>query len=287
MQQRARVNGVGLEYELVGSGEPVVLLHGGLLADENTPLTRESALTDRYTVLNYHRRGFAGSTTTPRPAMIEDHVADCLALMRHVGFDSAHIVGHSLGGAIALQLALDAPDAARSLVLLEPALMGAIARAEAASRPDAVRNQQAFAANMEKVWAVSRTGDKREALLVFLRSRVGQAFTGVLEFLERSGEFDQAVADADTFLHVEMPAAFRWSFTPAQAAQICQPVLSVLGSHSPERPQHVHRVLSRWIPQTELLTLVHAEHALPMMNPPEVAEALADYFDRMPLAQRA
>ena len=63
--------------------------------------------------------------------------------MRHVGFDSAHVVGHSLGGVIALQLALDAPQAVRTLALMEPALMGAIAKAEAAERPDAVRAQQA------------------------------------------------------------------------------------------------------------------------------------------------
>jgi pimeloyl-ACP methyl ester carboxylesterase/heme-degrading monooxygenase HmoA len=283
--QRAHVNGVELEYELAGSGEPVVLLHGGLLADENTPLVRQPALTDRYRVLNYHRRGFAGSTTGSEPASIADQAADALALMRHVGFESAHVVGHSLGGAIALQLALDAPQAVRSLVLLEPALMGAIARVQAAARPEAAASQRAFIANMEEVWEVSRRGDKREALLLFLRSRAGQAFSGVLEYLKSSGEFDQAVADADTFLHAEMPAAFRWGFTPEQAGRISQPVLSVLGSHSPERPQHVHRVLTEWVPQTELLTLANAEHALPMMNPPELAAALATYFDRHALVR--
>src|SRR5205823_2292183 len=43
---RANVRGVELEYQERGSGEPVVLLHGGLLADENTPLLNEEALTD-------------------------------------------------------------------------------------------------------------------------------------------------------------------------------------------------------------------------------------------------
>ena len=285
--QRARVNGVELEYELTGTGEPVVLVHGGLLADENAPLTRERALTDRYTVLNYHRRGFAGSTATPAPATIDDQAADCLALMRAVGFDSAHVVGHSLGGAIALQLALDAPAAVRSLVLLEPALMGAIARAEAARRPEAVASQEAFRRNIEEVRAISRAGDDRGALLHFLRSRAGQAFSGVLEFLEASGELDQAVADAKTFLNVEIPAAFRWGFTPADAGRIRRPVLSVLGSHSPERPQKVHRALCTWVPQTELLTLAGAEHALPMMNPPELAAGLASYFDRLAIDRRA
>ena len=79
---RASVNGVELKYELAGSGDPVVLLHGGLLADENSPLIREAALTGRHLVLNYHRRGFAGSSTGAAPASIADQAADALALMR-------------------------------------------------------------------------------------------------------------------------------------------------------------------------------------------------------------
>jgi pimeloyl-ACP methyl ester carboxylesterase len=140
---------------------------------------------------------------------------------------------------------------------------------------------------MAEVMEVYRSGDKREALLTFLRSRAGAAFTHVLDFLTRTGEFEQAVADADTFLEVEMPAAFRWSFTPADASRIRQPVLSVLGSDSPERPQKVHRVLSEWVPQTELLTLREAEHALPLMNPPEIAAGLAAFFDRQVRAHAA
>lgn len=287
MQQHATVNGVDLEYELTGNGEPIVLIHGGLLADENTPLACEPALLSHHAVLNYHRRGFAGSSSSSQPPTIADQAADCLALMRHVGFDSAHVVGHSLGGVIALQLALDAPDCVRTLALLEPALMGAIAKAEASERPDAVRAQQAFMAGVAEVMEVHRSGDTRGALLMFLRSRAGEAFSHVLEFLTASGEFEQAVADADTFLSAEMPAAFRWSFTPTDAARIHQPVLSVLGSHSPERPQKVHRALTQWVPQTELLVLEKAEHALPLMDPPEIAAQLAGFFARHAIAQAA
>jgi len=288
VEQHANLNGVDLEYELTGSGEPVVLIHGGLLADENTPLAREPSLVNHHTVLNYHRRGFAGSTSSANhPPTITDHAGDCLALMRHVGFDSAHIVGHSLGGVIALQLALDAGDSVRTLALLEPALMGAIAKAEATDHPDAVRSQKAFMASVAEVMEVHHSGDTRGALLMFLRSRAGEAFSHVLEFLTASGEFEQAVADADTFLSAEMPAAFRWSFTPTDAARISQPVLSVLGSHSPERPQKVHWVLNQWVPQTELLVLEKAEHALPLMDPPEIAAHLASFFAKHAVAQAA
>jgi pimeloyl-ACP methyl ester carboxylesterase len=281
--ERAKIGEIELEYEVRGEGEAAVLLHGGLLADENTPLAREPVLTDRYRVINYHRRGFAGSTRPPGKATIPDQAADCRALMQHLGVDRAHIVGHSLGGAIALQLALDFPEAVHTLALMEPAIMGAIAKAEAAQRPEAAENQQQFLQGMARVQQIFQSGDRRAALAAFLETRAGDAFRGVLDWLLKTGEFDQAVADADTFLQVEMPAAFRWEFTPQDAARIKQPVLSILGSHSPERAQKVHAVLKQWVPQTETLVLANADHALPLMDPPGIARELADYFARYPM----
>ncbi|RFU82785.1 alpha/beta hydrolase [Streptomyces triticagri] len=278
--KEAVVNGVTLEYETRGSGEPVILLHGGLLADENKPLVDQPALTDHYQVVNYHRRGFAGSTRTNAPTSIEEQAADCAALLRHLGLGPAHLIGHSLGGAIALQTVLAEPESVRSLTLLEPALMGQIAKAKAQGDPGAKQSQQQFTAAFDKVLEVARTGDKRAALMAFLESRAGDAFRGVLDFLTASGEMDQAVRDADTFLQIEMPAAFAWNFTAADAARIHRPVLSVLGAHSPQRAQMVHSVLSEWIPQTRLLVLDAAEHALPLMDPPGLASGVAHFLTR-------
>jgi pimeloyl-ACP methyl ester carboxylesterase len=280
--ERAEVNGVVLEYEVRGEGEAVVLLHGGLLADENTPLARESALTDRYRVINYHRRGFAGSAHPEGRATIADQAADCRALLEHLGVERAHVVGHSLGGVIGVQLALDAPDLVRSLALMEPALMGAIAKVEAANNPQAAASQQQFRAGMIQVQRIYETGDKRAALEAFLQTRAGDSFRVVLDWLLQTGEFEQAVADADTFLQVEMPAAFAWTFSPEEAKRIHQPVLSILGAHSPERAQRVHEVLQRWVPQTETLVLPNADHALPLMDPPGIAAAIADWLARNP-----
>src|SRR5215204_639984 len=59
--QRIVVDDTELEYEERGAGEPVLLIHGGFLADAFAPVLAEPALTDRYRVISYHRRGFAGS----------------------------------------------------------------------------------------------------------------------------------------------------------------------------------------------------------------------------------
>ncbi len=112
--ERAKVNGVELEYEVVGSGEPVLLI-SPVLADGFVPLLSEPALADRYQLIRYHKRGWVGSTHTPPPVSIADHVADAAALLDHLGVPRAHIAGHSSGAAVAAQLALDHPERVHTL----------------------------------------------------------------------------------------------------------------------------------------------------------------------------
>lgn len=120
---RARIDGAELEYEVRGDGEPVVLVHGSHIADAFAPLLAEPALTERYQLVMYHRRGFAGCTRAEGPLSIAQQAADCRALIQHLGVQRTHVVGYSYGGPIVLQLTLDTPEVVHSLSLLEPALM--------------------------------------------------------------------------------------------------------------------------------------------------------------------
>ena len=123
MPDRISVNGTELEYQLrgTGAGEPVVLIHWGVAATWAEPLLDQPALTSRYQLLSYHRAGFAGSGPLQDPPTMAAHAAHCHQLMRELGITRAHIVGHSSSVPVALQLALDAPDAVHTLTLMEAA----------------------------------------------------------------------------------------------------------------------------------------------------------------------
>ncbi len=90
------VNGSSLEYELVGSGEPVLLI-SPVLADGFLPLVSQPTLTDRYQLIRYHKRGWAASTHTATPVSVGDHAADVAALLSQLGVQRAHIVGTQEG----------------------------------------------------------------------------------------------------------------------------------------------------------------------------------------------
>jgi 3-oxoadipate enol-lactonase len=119
--QSVKAGKVELEYEIVGSGEPVLLI-GPVLADGFLPLLSEPALADDYRLIHYHKRGWGASTHTPPPVTIADHASDAAAMLEALDITRAHVAGHSSGAAVALQLAFDHPSRVQSLALLELSL---------------------------------------------------------------------------------------------------------------------------------------------------------------------
>lgn len=111
------VDGLRMYYELAGAGPPLVLIGGlGLDLSECTALI--DALAVRYRVLAFDNRG-AGRTDKPdEPYSVTQMAADTAGLMRALGIERAHIVGMSLGGRIALELAFEHPARVRSLILV-------------------------------------------------------------------------------------------------------------------------------------------------------------------------
>jgi pimeloyl-ACP methyl ester carboxylesterase len=121
LKHQVSVNGAVLEYDVAGARESIVLIHGALLAEAYAPLCAEPALTTHSRLVRCHRRGHAGSSRVPAPFSTAQQATDCRALLQGWGIERAHVVGHSSGGAIALQLVPAATEVVHSLVLLEPA----------------------------------------------------------------------------------------------------------------------------------------------------------------------
>jgi len=268
----AVVDGITLEYQVAGTGEPVVFIHGALVADFFRPLLAEPGLVGRYRLILYHRRGYAGSTHTADPVTIAQQAADCRALLRHLGIERAHVVGHSYGGSVALQLATDFPEVARSLALLEPAFVGG---------PSAQEYRDALA----KARARYREAGAAVVIDAFLKSRFGADYRALLDRVLPGG-FAQAVADAKTFFELEIPGLSSWVFGETEVRRIRQPVLSVLGGESDAlwpRFGETHHLLLQWLPHAEGFVLPGATHALHLQNPRGMAEALAAFLGHHPL----
>src|SRR3954453_17025381 len=113
---KARINGVELFYEVNGSGQPVLFIHGGyggaetVLVPKLPPEITGILPADRFQVITYDRRNAGQSEFTTDHYTIDDPPSDALALLDHIGPGRTIIVGSSAGGPIALQFALSYPQ---------------------------------------------------------------------------------------------------------------------------------------------------------------------------------
>jgi pimeloyl-ACP methyl ester carboxylesterase len=269
------VDGITLAYRVSGSGEPAIFVHGALFADSFRPLLDEPALADRYRLVMYHRRGYGNSSHGDGPISIAQQAADCRAVLHHLGIDCANVVGESLGGCIALQLALDTPESVHTLALLEPAL--AVGESGRFYRDSLVQGRQQY-----------REGDPERVVDDLLRARMGQGYRRRLDRV-LPGAVEQAVVDAATPFERELPGWLDWSFGEAEAKRITQPVLAVTGSESSAlwaRFGEAHRLLLEWFPDVRGFVLPGASHGLHLDNPRGMADALAEFWARHPVPGR-
>jgi pimeloyl-ACP methyl ester carboxylesterase len=98
------------------------------------------------------------------------------------------------------------------------------------------------------------------------------------------GAVAQAIKDADTFFGIELPALTQWAFGADQAATIQQPVLSVLGAETQPLWVEVAEFLGSSLPHVEECTIDRVGHLLHIQRSEPVAERVAQFLSRNPLA---
>ncbi|MGK5741638.1 alpha/beta fold hydrolase [Micromonospora sp. URMC 103] len=111
----AEVNGINLYYETHGTGQPLVLLHGGLCSGEMfAPIL--PTLTEHHQVVLVDLQGHGRTADIDRPIDVALMADDIAALIAHLGLRQPDVVGYSLGGGVALQVAIRHPHAVRRVV---------------------------------------------------------------------------------------------------------------------------------------------------------------------------
>ncbi|HYK63704.1 MAG TPA: alpha/beta fold hydrolase [Patescibacteria group bacterium] len=114
--ERARINGVEMAYALKGNGAPLVMIHGAQ-GDQTMFADLSAAFVTSFRVLTFDQRGSGLSEKPDFDYSMPMLADDTAGLMEHVGLGAAHVIGVSMGGMIAQELAIRHPRKVRSLVL--------------------------------------------------------------------------------------------------------------------------------------------------------------------------
>jgi pimeloyl-ACP methyl ester carboxylesterase len=112
----AEVNGLKMYYEVHGTGEPLVVLHGAYMTIDRMGEVVPSLAESRQ-VIAVELQGHGRTADIDRPLTYEQMADDTAALLRHLGIEQADVFGYSMGGGAALQVAIRHPEVVRRLVV--------------------------------------------------------------------------------------------------------------------------------------------------------------------------
>jgi pimeloyl-ACP methyl ester carboxylesterase len=264
-------NNTDLFYAEKGAGEPLLFL-GGLGGDHLYWLGQMRAFGKRYRCLAPDNRDTGQSCAAPGPYVLADLAADLMLLLRHLELPAVHVVGLSMGGAIALELALAHPDVVQSLVLVS-------------------------------TWA--RTDDWFRSLLAafeLIRQQVpdtGRFFEAVLpwwvshRFFQDSGRISWLRWLLQQTPHGHGAEAFRRQLDAlrthdvlAQLPRLQCPVLILAGQDDTIAPERYSRELRDTIPQARICLVPEVGHALPLENPAFFNAQVGSFLESLRVPQR-
>ncbi len=258
-QDIACVNGARLHYQVTGTGPALVLIHGNTL-DIRMWSDQVAVFAERYQVICYEMRGFGKSTVPGGEAYAP---ADDLALLlSHLGVAHAHILGLSLGGAVAIDFAL-----------AYPAMTAALLVADAGLREYPWQAYGAFSADVRSAAVAFGVEEARRRWLA------GPLFSPAMEHPELAVRLRQMVADYSGWhwLNRELlqPLA-----PPAidRLESISSPTLVIVGERDLPEFHAIAGLVQRRVPAASLAMMSGVGHMSNMEDPVRFNALVLDFL---------
>ena len=266
----AKINDIDMYYEEHGdpNADPLLLIMGFAMSATAWGL-QIPALAQRYHVIAFDNRG-VGRTTQPDAAYsVPQMAADAAALLDHLGIDSAHIVGVSMGGMIAQEFALRYPSRVRGLVL-------------AATTPGGPHS-----AGYDVMMSTSAEGMAMTDLSAMMtpqgiKEGMDRLFTAEFQARPSPGAIQMGVAammHPQTLVGMKgQLAAIRGHDTYDRLPTIAAPTLVIAGDADTFVDAANSPILARRIPGAKLIMLPGQKHGFTAEKPDETNAAILDFF---------
>ncbi|MBN1146018.1 MAG: alpha/beta fold hydrolase [Anaerolineales bacterium] len=257
---KLRVRDIEMYYQISGEGEALVLIHG-LGSSARDWALQTDFFSQRYRVVAYDVRGHGQSDKPPGPYSVPLFAQDLASLIRALEIAPAHVVGISMGGMIAFQLAVDAPELVKSLVIVN-------------SGPELVF----------KTWRERIQGWQRFLLVRLAGMRkMGEVLSERLlpkpEQAELRRMFVERWAENDPRAYGEaMKALVGWSVSE-HLEQITCPVLVVTADQD-YTPVEAKAAYVKRLPRGEMAVIKDSRHATPVDQPEEFNRVVMEFLAR-------
>jgi pimeloyl-ACP methyl ester carboxylesterase len=262
-------DGVTLSFVHTGSGAPVFCLHSS--GGSGAQWKRLGAeLSHRYHVLAPDLHGHGGTSPWPgmRPLRLADEVALVEPLLAALPAP-VHLVGHSYGGAVALRLALAAPERIRSLCLIEPVLFGVLH--QHGDHAEYIEISQIAEATVGAVQA----GQPAAAARLFV-----DYWNGAGAWAKLPDHTRAVIERAIPSVARHWEAVFGETMTLADLRDLRMPTLLLSGDRSPRPARRVAELLAGALPEVATAVIAGAGHMSPLTHGPSVNSAIVKHLAR-------
>jgi pimeloyl-ACP methyl ester carboxylesterase len=261
----ANVNNTSLYYELSGpqSGHHLVLIHGASL-DTRMWDPQVEAFSRHYRVLRYDIRGY-GRSVPPDPHAPFRHHDDLHALLDHLSIFQAHILGLSLGAAIALEFAFAHSPYVTSLVLAAPVLWG---------------HQWSESVDTSNIWEAGHTRGIEAARALWLAHPL---FASALRNPLAAAPLTRIVGDYSGWHWAnDDPGLLPDPLAITALESITMPTLIIVGEHDLPDYRAISQTLSSRLPNCTLITLPNAGHMSNMEAPASFNTSVLTFLSHQP-----
>lgn len=264
--QTLEFQGCRLAWRIDGAGPPLLMIQG-VGACGTAPNPQIEILMKQYACLSFDNRGIGASQPVGRPLTVSQMAADALALIDKAGWRSAHVVGHSLGGLIALQLALNAKSRVRSL-----SLMCSFARGADATR---------MTTDLLWISIRLRLGSKRLRREAFMELVLppGQAKSPPPGLAERIGKIlGHDVAEMPPITSQQVKAMRSHDVTRRLGELAGIPTLVINGDKDMIARPSSGRAIAAGIQGARYIEIPGASHAFPILQPERCASLVLEHL---------
>jgi pimeloyl-ACP methyl ester carboxylesterase len=274
-QRTVYLRGCHLAYRVRGSGPPVLFIQGtGLHGDGWRPQVDE--LYSHFTCVTFDNRGMGASLPCGCPITVAQMAEDARVVLDAAGIDSAHVVGHSLGGLVALHLALSERPRVRSLSLL----------CTFANGRDATKLSLAMLSIGLRTRIGTRAQRRRAFLQLVMTPTAWAATDSEAMAAELAPLFGHDLADHPAIEMAQLRAMRKYDATPRLSELATLPTLVVTAAHDLIAPPALGIGLANSIPGARHHHFAAAAHGLPLQRATEVNALLSTHWrdvdDRVP-----
>lgn len=258
---------ISLYYEIDGQGPPLLLI-AGMVSDSASWQPLLPLLCDHFTLIRPDNRTTGRTTPWSAETSMTHYANDCAALLDHLAIRRTHVLGHSMGGLIALQLATDHPDCVRSITL-------------AASAP------ARMARNIALFEALTDIRNSDAAPDLWLRAFLPWLFAP--HVFDDPVAIDAAVQASLSYPYAQSPRAMRHQlsalkdYDPTTTIDIPHPVQALLAENDLLIPQPLAQSALAKLPDLATHIIPNAGHSIHWDAPEKVASHVLSFARAHPI----